>query len=299
MTALLGYCDPISVAPGARVRFLVSCIGAARYQAEIVRLINPQAGPLATPFRTEPVDCAANRSYPGRRQAIHIGSFGVVDARPAFGDLTSFTLQAYVWPTTPGRSRQALLGTWSESGRRGIGLGLDERGALELRIGDGAAVATLSSGQPLLARRWYLVAGSFDGASGRMMLWQEPVHDPSFHDQAAVQVGDHDRGPPRGRGHALPVRRLARGRGRGPDRLRPAGGRRPLQRQARPAAARQSRARARRGRGARRRRRAAVRAGAGRGRALGFRARDPERDAWSTARPTACMGARSTCRRAR
>ncbi len=188
MTALLGYCDPISVAPGARVRFLVSCIGAARYQAEIVRLINPQAGPLATPFRTEPVDCAANRSYPGRRQAIHIGSFGVVDARPAFGDLTSFTLQAYVWPTTPGRSRQALLGTWSESGRRGIGLGLDERGALEMRIGDGAAVATLSSGQPLLARRWYLVAGSFDGASGRMMLWQEPVHDPSFHDQAAVQV---------------------------------------------------------------------------------------------------------------
>jgi N,N-dimethylformamidase len=188
MTALLGYCDPISVAPGARMRFLVSCIGAARYQAEIVRLINPQAGPLATPFRTEPVDCAANRSYPGRRQAIHIGSFGVVDARPAFGDLKSFTLQAYVWPTTPGRSRQALLGTWSESGRRGIGLGLDERGALELRIGDGAAVATLSSGQPLLARRWYLVAGSFDGASGRMMLWQEPVHNASFHDQAAVQM---------------------------------------------------------------------------------------------------------------
>ena len=123
MTALLGYCDPISAAPGERVRFFVSCIGAARYQAEIVRLINPQAGPLATPFRTEPVDCAANRSYPGRRQPIHIGSFGVVDEHPAFGALSSFTLQAYVWPTTPGRSRQALLGTWSESGRRGIGLG--------------------------------------------------------------------------------------------------------------------------------------------------------------------------------
>ena len=188
MTALLGYCDPISAAPGERVRFFVSCTGAARYEAEIVRLINPQAGPLATPFRTERVDCQANRSYPGRRQAIHIGSFGVVDPHPAFSGLTSVTLQAYVWPTTPGRSRQALLGTWSESGRRGIGLGLDERGALELRLGDGAAVATLSSGQPLLARRWYLVAGSFDGASGRLVLRQEPVHDPSFHDQSPVQV---------------------------------------------------------------------------------------------------------------
>ena len=47
MTALLAYCDPISAAPGERVRFMVSCIGAARYDAEIVRLINPQAGPLA------------------------------------------------------------------------------------------------------------------------------------------------------------------------------------------------------------------------------------------------------------
>ena len=73
MTALLGYCDPISAAPGERVRFMVSCIGAARYDAEIVRLINPQAGPLATPFRTERVETPLNRSHPGRRQAIHRG----------------------------------------------------------------------------------------------------------------------------------------------------------------------------------------------------------------------------------
>ena len=188
MTALLAYCDPISAAPGERVRFMVSCIGAARYDAEIVRLINPQAGPHATPFRTERIECPANRSYPGRRQAIHVGSFGVVEAHPALASAASFTLQAYVWPTTPGRSRQALLGTWSETERRGFGLGLDARGAPELRIGDGAEVAALSTDRPLLARRWYLVAGSLDAASGRLVLWQEPVHDPSFHDQAPVRV---------------------------------------------------------------------------------------------------------------
>jgi N,N-dimethylformamidase len=188
MTALLGYCDPISARPGERVRFMVSCIGAARYDAEIVRLINPRAGPLATPFRAERVETPVNRSHPGRRQAIPIGSFGVVDAHPAIGGLTSFTLQAYVWATTPGRSRQALLGTWSESARRGFGLGLDAAGALELRLGDGRAVAVLSTQQPLLTRRWYLVAGSFDAANGRLRLWQIPVHDPSFDDRAAVQV---------------------------------------------------------------------------------------------------------------
>ena len=188
MTALLAYCDPISVAPGETVRFMVSCVGAGQYRAEIVRLINPQAEPEATPFRTEPVDTPASRSYLGREQTIHIGSYGVIDPQPAIAGLESFALQAWVWPTTPGRGRQALLGTWSESEQRGFGLGLDEQGALELRLGDGAGVATLSTGTPLQGRRWYLVAGSFDGASGRMTLLQEPLADPSFHDQRAVRV---------------------------------------------------------------------------------------------------------------
>jgi N,N-dimethylformamidase beta subunit-like, C-terminal/Concanavalin A-like lectin/glucanases superfamily len=202
MTALLGYCDPISAAPGESVRFMVSCIGAARYDAEIVRLINPQAGPLATPFRTERIETPVNRSHPGRRQQIDIGSYGVVEVHPTVGGLAGFTLQAYVWPTTPGRRRQALLGTWSESAQQGFGLALDPSGALELRLGDGRTVAALSTQQPLLERRWYLVAGSFDAATGRLGLWQIPVQDPSFHDQPAVRVESasalraHDGGAP-------------------------------------------------------------------------------------------------------
>ena len=191
MTALLAYCDPISAAPGDIVRFMVSCHGARDYRAEIVRLTNPQAEPEATPFRTEPVDTPVNRTYPGRTQKVHCGSYGVVDPHPAIAGLTSFTLQAYVWPTTPGRRPQALLGTWSEQGQQGFGLGLDEQGALELRIGDGAgSVARLSTAVPLLARRWYLVAGSFDAASGRLELWQEPVADRTFHTERAVHVED-------------------------------------------------------------------------------------------------------------
>ena len=188
MTALLAYGDPISLAPGERLRVMVSCIGANSYDALLVRLINPQAGPLATPFRPEPVEHPANRSYPGRRQRIPIGSFGIVDAHPLITGLESFTLQAYVWPTMPGRGRQALLGAWSESERRGFGLGLDERGALELRLGDGRQIASVSTASPLQSRRWYLVAGSFDAASGRLAVWQVPVGDRTFHDHAAVRA---------------------------------------------------------------------------------------------------------------
>ena len=50
MTRVMAYADPWSVAPGETVRFMVSCIDGDRYTAQIVRLKQPEAGPLATPF---------------------------------------------------------------------------------------------------------------------------------------------------------------------------------------------------------------------------------------------------------
>lgn len=180
MTGILAYADRNTARPGETVRFMVSCTGAEKYQAEIVRLINPEAGPKANPFRFEPIATPANGAYRAREQAIDIGSYGVVDSHPVIRTLQSFTVQAIVWPTTPGRGRQALLGTWSEAGKRGFGLMLDEKGALEFRLGDGRSAAQLGTGVKLLARRWYLVAASFDAATGRIVLYQEPLATKSF-----------------------------------------------------------------------------------------------------------------------
>lgn len=187
MTSIMGYCDNWSVAPGDTVRFMVSCVGAETYDAEIVRLVAPAAGPLASPFVTPVVETPVNRRYRARRQDVHAGSFGVVEGGPAIRALESFTLQAYVWPTTPGRGAQALLGTWSEGSKRGFGLCLGSDGAPELRIGDGAQVATLGTGVPLLTRRWYFVAASFDAATGTMTVLQQPVGDTTFHAERPVR----------------------------------------------------------------------------------------------------------------
>ena len=62
MTAILAYCDPIGAAPGDTVRFMVSCVGARDYDAQIVRLINPQAGPQATRSCTKEASMA--RTHP-------------------------------------------------------------------------------------------------------------------------------------------------------------------------------------------------------------------------------------------
>ncbi len=189
MTSILGYCDPISAAPGDRVDFMVSCHGADTYEVELVRLLNPDAGPQATPFRTEPVASEANRTYPGRVQSIHPGSHGIVGADPRFNALESFTLQVFVWPTTLGGARQALIGSWSEADGAGFGLSLDANGALSLRVGDGAGgIAELTGEAPLLARHWYLVAGGWDAEAGTLFLSRIPLADKSFHAETPVHL---------------------------------------------------------------------------------------------------------------
>ena len=102
MTRLLGYCDRWSAAPGERVRFMVSCEGAAEYRADLVRLHSARLGPDAPPFREEEIDAPINGRYPARTQAIHAGSFAIVDPAPSLPAPGSFTLQAWVWPTMPG-----------------------------------------------------------------------------------------------------------------------------------------------------------------------------------------------------
>ena len=178
MTArLLGYGDTWSAAPGERVRFMVSCEGAAEYRADIVRLHSSRLGPDAPPYREETIETPVNGCYAARRQAIHAGSCAVVPAAPPLPAPGSFTLQAYVWPTMPGDRPQALLGTWSEASGRGFGLALDAHGALILHLDE----QRLGTGVPLARRQWYLVAGSFNARSGLARVVQIPCSGHAFH----------------------------------------------------------------------------------------------------------------------
>ncbi len=188
MTVLMAYCDRWSARPGDTVRFMVSCKGAARYEARLVRLKQPSAGPLATPFAPEPVAAACNGSYPARWQPIPIGSFVGVPAHPAIARLEGFTVSVRVWPTTPGRGRQALFGTWCEEASTGWALMLDESGAPALRIGAGPGkVAEVATGVPLRARRWYHVRASFDPTTGRLAVGQEPLETKGFDLERAAE----------------------------------------------------------------------------------------------------------------
>lgn len=189
MTRVMGYSDRWSVAPGETVQFMVSCIGAGSYEAQIVRLRQPDAGPQATPFAPEPVSASCNGTHDGREQKIPIGSLAVVPAHDVWTGLESFTVACYVWPTTPTKGRQAILGSWCEASETGFGLEIDPSGALVCRLGAGpGAVATLTAPAPMSRRRWYLVAAAFDAGNGVLTLWQEPLGAHEFHPERPASV---------------------------------------------------------------------------------------------------------------
>ena len=171
---IVGYADRLSVAPGETISFMVNVDGEARYRADIVKLISGDWHPRGAGFKEEVIATTANGDYPGRRQDIHPGSFAIVADDPRLA-VDSFSLQAMIWPTTPLKGRQTILAKWSVAKNCGFVLTIDEGGALALTMGDGVRTAEVSSGRALREREWYFVGASFDAASRRATLFQEPL----------------------------------------------------------------------------------------------------------------------------
>ena len=172
---IVGYSDRLSVRPGESVRFMVSSEHPA-YRADIVRLVHGDPNPEGPGFKEEVVLTPIDGEYAGRRQIIRAGSYAIVPDAPALRPAAGFSLQAWIYPTTPGKGVQGIITKWSASGRAGYGLLIDEHGGLGLRLGDGRGeVEMLSTGVPMLASRWYFVAAAFDAEVRRVTLHQLPV----------------------------------------------------------------------------------------------------------------------------
>lgn len=188
MTTLLAYTDTDSVAPGDTLRVMVSLRGADTYTAQMVRLTSPEAGPNASPFAPVPVDAPINGTHKGRWQRMHAGSWAHIPAHAAVAGLESFTLQAFVWPTTPDWGRQGIVGCWEAEAGAGFLLSIDGDGALEFRIGDGSGrQEAVSTGRPLAKKRWSFVSATFDADSGTLTVREEPVDVPGFHGDTAIE----------------------------------------------------------------------------------------------------------------
>lgn len=180
---LVGYSDRLSAAPGEPIAFMVSSAHPT-YDAEIVRLDHGDPNPRGPGLIEQVVETPVNGTIPGRIQQIHSGSYVIVGDEPSLRCTGSFTIQAWIWPTTPAKGVQGLVAKWAKAGPAGFALVIED-GALGLWLADGTGRVTHpSAGTLLQARTWYFIAATFDAGTGEVRLVQEPcqvwLRDPSL-----------------------------------------------------------------------------------------------------------------------
>lgn len=175
MLRITGYSDKYSVCPGDKLRFYVNSEENEDYDVQLVRLIHGDTNPEGPGYKDEEIVADCNGTYRGRNQKIHAGSYVIIPQDDLL-NMESFTLQAYIFPTTPDKGRQGLLTKFVEGANTGFGLFIDKKGCLELKIGDESGqVFRLSTNKELMYKVWYLVAASYDARSGEVIVYQEPV----------------------------------------------------------------------------------------------------------------------------
>ncbi len=172
---IAGYSDEISVAPGERIRFMVSCEpGIDRYQADIVRLISGDRQPGGPGYRDELLPTSISGEYPGRTQETYCGSYAIVPHGTAFDGLDDLSLQATIFPTLPSLRRACVISKIDVDAGRGFALWTDPTEGLVLQLGDGdGGLQEFALGQPFVSREWYLVSATYDAASGEVRLRQQ------------------------------------------------------------------------------------------------------------------------------
>lgn len=85
--------------------------------------------------------------------------------------LDSFTLNATIFPTVPGGRRQAIMGCWSAPEKAGWALVLDCDGSAMLLLND----ICIATGVPLMARRWAMIAATFDSEKRTVTVVQQEM----------------------------------------------------------------------------------------------------------------------------
>lgn len=181
MKDITAYTTEWSTEPGETLPFMVSCYESDSYEVDIVRLICGETIPNGPGVKEEIINTDLDSKYPGREQPIYAGSYVRVPDTPLLDFDSGFSLQAYVYPTTPEggdqgllTGQQGLLTKWCTDDEEGYGLFCDDTGELIFKAGNGTIVESVSSGQPLERDTWYFVGVSVDPEAGTVALHQEP-----------------------------------------------------------------------------------------------------------------------------
>ena len=175
---LFGYSNPLSGQAGKPIDFMVSAEGTLEAKAEIVRLVHGDFNPEGPGFIEERVVSDVPATLAVKRQYTQNGSFArVTDQNDLLSPDGAFTVHAFIWPSTPHGSRQAILSRWSVNESKGYALGITPEGKLEFWVGDGRIIDQVTADAPLVPKVWVLAIASFDPTTGEARLRQISVQN--------------------------------------------------------------------------------------------------------------------------
>ena len=190
---IVGYADKLRAQPGESLSFMVSC-QAPSFKTQLVRVAHGDDNPAGPGSKIYDLDSEANGQYPGRIQELHPGSFVLVPDDPHLHLVGSFTIGAWIYPTTTGKGLQGVVTKWDCNTGVGYGLFVDEDGALSLRVGDGEVVNAVSTGVAMRNAKWYFAAGVYDADEGSLHVSQTPLdHWPIAGHQSGCRRGSPQR----------------------------------------------------------------------------------------------------------
>lgn len=175
--AVTGYLDGWSGRPGSSLRVYVSVREATPFRVRLVRVVSADANPAGPGVVFEDHATAFDRTYPGKRKPIRLGSYGLVPRGPKRAGDAACTWTCLVWSGLLEDPAKAVLA----------------EGGIVLKAGAGGAEAAfgsqvLSTGVRLRPRQWYRLWFSLDPNTGAAVLGQRPT-DPFLQHEAVVVEG--------------------------------------------------------------------------------------------------------------
>ncbi len=163
MKQVLVYTSPWDARAGETIDVHVSLLAGDTYDLDVVRVIS---GDAALGLDLRPMPSAIDGEHPGSPQRTAIGSAMIVDPAPRLDPMLPFTIDLWVWPTTPMGGRQTLAACWSEADAQGFALEICADGSPTFRVGS----AAVSIPGALAERRWTHLRATFDPVVQRITL---------------------------------------------------------------------------------------------------------------------------------
>ena len=146
---------------------MVSSAADRPYSLRFVRHLCADPNPEGPGYREVVMTTPLDGRHDGKFRPAFPGSHARIDALALQGN--GLRLSATVWPTLPGKGRQALIAI--DVAGVVIRLELAPHGGAQIRVGNQSLAITA----PMLARRWYAIEAAIDVAGGKLSLTQTPL----------------------------------------------------------------------------------------------------------------------------